>query len=266
MKYYFSLTSIPSRFDKLDYVIQSLIEQEIEPEKIFLHIPLYYKRFNEFICKDNLIKLQKKFEDKLFINFISNDYGSNTKFLPMLQMKNLLYNDYIDEIVEFDKNLPIIILDDDFAYDKKLSLTLLNLSTSYPNSACCMFGITNCNWIKSKQWICDNNTQNKFPAGFRGEIEGYIDIFEGFCGVLLKTKFFQNDVFDIPDDEIYFCDDVWLSGHVIKNGFTIVTSSILLKNSEGVQDETDALKNDKKKLHRDQLTLNKLQELYKIFL
>jgi hypothetical protein len=45
-KYYFSLSTIPSRIGKLDQVVNSLIHQSIKPTKIFIQIPKFYFNFN----------------------------------------------------------------------------------------------------------------------------------------------------------------------------------------------------------------------------
>lgn len=261
MKYYFTLTTIPSRFEKIKDVIDSLIYQEIIPTKIFLHIPKKYKRHEHNINLQekkeqflySLIK-DEKYQNLLIINEIEIDYGSNTKFLPMLNLLN-----------ENENNTPIIMVDDDIQYDKKLASTLLELSSRYENSACCMWGVTNIDWFINRTWNCSHNKQNLFPAGFRGEIEGFIDVFEGFGGVLLKTKFFnKKEVFDIPCEEAYFCDDVWLSANVIKNGFTIVTSNKKVQNIF-LQDEIDALKNHELKFTRDNKTAMLTKILFNIY-
>ena len=42
-----SLSTIPSRVDILEKVLESLINQEIKPNKIFINIPRKYQRFDE---------------------------------------------------------------------------------------------------------------------------------------------------------------------------------------------------------------------------
>ena len=86
----------------------------------------------------------------------------------------------------------------------------------------------------------DNNSCNKTPCGFRCEREGFIDVFEAFYGTLLKKKLFKEDVFNVPSNEFYFSDDVWFSGHIIKNGFSIFLSKYDIK-SKNLQNEIDAL-------------------------
>ncbi len=94
MKYYISLTSIPSRFKYLDKVLESLVKQEIKPVKIFLHIPYKYRRnFGNFELPDVSV-----YPD-VVINRCE-DYGSNTKFLPMLHLE------------EVEDDVPIMVVDE----------------------------------------------------------------------------------------------------------------------------------------------------------
>ena len=248
MKYYFSFTSIPSRFEKLNDVIISLLNQSIPPEGIFIHIPVTYRRFGSSFTPPSFPQFSN-----VFINQCPEDYGSNTKFIPMLQL------DYINN------DVPIIIVDDDCIQNNKLAETLLDLQTRYGGDvASCMFGITHFSYCINKNWEVYRNSQNIEPVGFRGHREGYIDIFEGFGGVCLKKKFFTTDVFNFPCEEVYYCDDVWLSGHVLKNNFKIVVSGIQL-SSTFHQDDIDALKNDVNKQFRDFVTVKKIDELFQIF-
>lgn len=246
MKYYFSLTSIPSRFEKLEKVLQSLLFQTIKPEAIYIHIPFEYWRFGSAFTVPSFSHLEK-----VIINRCK-DYGSNTKFLPMMD-------------VDIDNDIPIIIVDDDCIYNEDLAETLLDLQRRYDGDvASCMFGVTHFTYFLKLKWEIHQNGQSIEPVGFRGVNEGYIDVFEGFGGVCLKKKFFQKDVLDFPLNEIYFSDDIWLSAHVIKNKFRIVVSEQKLK-SNFFQDEVDALKNDVNKGIRDYVTMNKVMEMYDIY-
>ena len=232
-KYYFSLTTIPSRIDKLEDVIDSLINQIIKPDKIFIHIPKFYKRFqkciNKFCLTDIIKKYKIKYNDIVVINICDKDYGPATKFIPMMKMDD----------IEIDT--PIIIVDDDIIYDKNLSAVLLKDSYIYPNSCITMFGITHSSYMfDNTKWFCHFNSQNLKPSGFRERHEGFIDVFEAFKGTLLKKKLFKNDVIEFPKDEYCFIDDVWFSGHIIKNGFNIFISNYNLE-IKYIQNEVDAL-------------------------
>lgn len=232
-KYYFSLTTIPSRIDKLEQVVNSLIHQIIKPVKIFIHIPKFYKRFNCCIDESRMVDIidsyKKKYNDMVEFNICDNDYGPATKFIPMMKINNI------------DDDIPIIVVDDDITYDQNLSAVLLKDSYRYPNSCVTAFGITHSAYLfDNAKWYCDFNSQSLKPCGFRDKYEGFIDAFEAFKGTLLKKKLFKDDVSEFPDDEYCFADDVWFSGHIIKNGFNIFMSKYSLKITY-IQDHVDAL-------------------------
>lgn len=249
MKYYFSLSTIPSRMKNLDKVIESLLNQDIKPTKIFIHVPKIYRRF-----PDAVIELPDFSEyPTVIINHCNVDYGSATKFLPMLLLPII------------DPDDKIIIVDDDHTYASDLSTKLLSLSEKYPNCATCMFGVTNASYFKDRSWNTIMNSQNKQPSGFRSFKEGYIDVFEGFQGVCLKKRFFTSEVFFFPIPDIFAHDDIWLSAHVLKNGFHIVVSEETVSNI-AIQDRVDALFLDNETLSKSSNLISLIQKHYDLFL
>ena len=52
---------------------------------------------------------------------------------------------------------------------------------------------------------------------------GYVDIFEGLAGVLIRPDWFDDAAFDIPP-VLWTVDDVWLSGSLMRRGFRIRTT------------------------------------------
>jgi hypothetical protein len=225
--YYFSLSVIPSRIPNLNSVIEKLQNQHIKPEKIFVNISKYYERFD---CQ-GFIPTNIKDMSNVVINICEKDYGPATKFLPIMN---------IDEVDDDD---PVIIIDDDGLYDPKLSSYLLKDSVRYPDSCITVFGITNSAYLFNNYiWIRDSNSQNLEPCGYRENNEGYIDCFEAFRGTLLKKKFFKDDVFIFPNQEYKFSDDVWFSGHILKNNFTIFISCF--KNEQHIMEDDNGLSYD----------------------
>ena len=168
----------------------------------------------------------------------------------------------IDEVKNDDN---IIIVDDDHLYDPMLSLKLIDLMNRYPNSASCMFGVTNALYFKDRSWNTNNNTQNLSPSGFRGHQEGYIDVFEGFGGVCLQKRFFTESVFYFPIPDIYAHDDIWFSANVLKNGFKIVVSGESVSNTP-FQDKVDALCLDSQTFTKSSNLMHCLQQNFKIYL
>lgn len=112
-KYIFSLTTIPLRIDYISQTIDSLINQTLQPDKIILHIPKQYNiRFNNSSISNIILdNLKSKFNNKLIINIIDNDYGPGTKFI------GLLHNNIIDLN---EPNTYIVLVDDDVIYKSHL--------------------------------------------------------------------------------------------------------------------------------------------------
>jgi hypothetical protein len=245
--YYLSLSTIPSRMHNISKVIESLLQQVIKPKKIFLHIPRVYRRFPTATI---VLPDVSQYPNVEIVR--CGDYGSATKFLPMM---------FIDE-VKADEN--IIIVDDDHLYDPLLSVKLIDLTERYANSASCMFGVTNALYFKDRSWNTVSNTQKLLPSGFRGHQEGYIDVFEGFGGVCLQKRFFTDDVLYFPLSDIYAHDDIWFSANVLKNGFRIVVSGETVANKP-FQDKVDALCLDSQTFMKSANLMKYLQTYFKIY-
>ena len=86
MKFCVSLTTIPSRIKNVYKTIENLNNQTIKPDKIFLNIPIKYKRFKNDKIRENDISELKK----LNIEVIRcEDYGPGTKLMGSLdKIKN----------------------------------------------------------------------------------------------------------------------------------------------------------------------------------
>ena len=96
---YVSLTTIPQRVKNLNKSVESLLKQSKKPDKIFVNIPLKYKRFEETI-DDNKIP---KFDNSAVEITRCEDYGPGTKLLGSLD--------------KFEKNSLLILADDDHVYE-----------------------------------------------------------------------------------------------------------------------------------------------------
>ena len=75
-----SLTTIPSRINLIEPVLDSLINQTIRPDVIYLNIPRRYNRFG------NCAKIPEFIENKKIVKvfYLDKDYGPATKFIGTL--------------------------------------------------------------------------------------------------------------------------------------------------------------------------------------
>jgi len=98
-----SLSCIPARFESLYLTINSLQEQTLKPDMIFLSIPHRFKRFPDIDV--NINKLKDLNLDNLEI-IRCNDFGPGTSLIgPLEKFKN------------FDC---VILVNDDHVYNKKM--------------------------------------------------------------------------------------------------------------------------------------------------
>lgn len=112
-----SLTTTPYRIDKIQATLDSMLQQSVKPDKIYLNIPYYLKR-------DNLeYKIPGWLQNYPGINIVrTEDYGPITKLLPTLQY-------------EQDPQTIIITIDDDVWYPKHVVRDLVDFMLKTKNSA-----------------------------------------------------------------------------------------------------------------------------------
>jgi hypothetical protein len=95
-----SLTTIPSRINTIEPVIESLLNQRYPPKTIYLNLPKKYNRFDTKIEIPDFLKKYKKV--KIF--YMDADYGPATKFIGALINPEISNNDVVvvtdDDIVK----------------------------------------------------------------------------------------------------------------------------------------------------------------------
>ena len=95
---YVSLSTIPSRINTINKSIDSLMNQSLKPDKIFLNIPTYFKRFKETIIDKDIPKLPDIVEITR-----CDDCGPGTKLLGSIN--------------KLKENSLIVLADDDQIYE-----------------------------------------------------------------------------------------------------------------------------------------------------
>ena len=84
-KYIISFTTIPTRLKNIHLTIDSLLNQIVMPEKIILNMPkIYSLRFKTSVDIISVNELLKKYQNKIIINYLDEDYGPGTKLLGLL--------------------------------------------------------------------------------------------------------------------------------------------------------------------------------------
>ena len=187
-----SLTSIPSRIDHIKTTLNSLLDQTVRVDEISLNLPRKTRRGGDNLVIPNFLKGLRYVK----IYLIDEDQGPATKLLPTLRR-------------EKEGDTRIIYLDDDMVYNKSLIETLVNHSNIHPNLA-----IANRAW-NVKDYLETGNGHND------KDNKGVWDVAMGYAGVLVKPKFFTDEVYHLTIDSAFYADDVWISGHLAKNGVEI---------------------------------------------
>jgi len=96
---YVSISVIPPRIKNLEKSIQSILNQTLKPDKIFINIPSKYKRFKEIINDDQI----PSFKDASVEVTRCEDCGPGTKLLGSLN--------------KIEKDSLVILADDDNSYE-----------------------------------------------------------------------------------------------------------------------------------------------------
>ena len=215
-----ALSSIPPRFPKIGGTLNALLTQTAPIDRICLYIPQTYRRFPEW--DGTLPEVPEGVE----IHRTDADLGPATKILAAAQ--------------EFrGQDVDILFCDDDRLYPPDWAARFLHDRARHPGAAIANLGVqahtvTTSTEPRARQpradrsWrITDVEFQLKFlwrqiMAGrdWRGVPEparrvikksGYVDIFEGCAGVMVKPDWFDDVAYAIPP-VLWTVDDVWLSG------------------------------------------------------
>ena len=96
---YVSISTIPPRIQNLEKSVESILSQTLKPDKIFINVPLKYRRFKEIINDDQI----PKFKDPKIEVTRCEDCGPGTKLLGSVE--------------KLEKNSLLILADDDNIYD-----------------------------------------------------------------------------------------------------------------------------------------------------
>lgn len=186
MKVIISLTSIPSRFDKLGPILTGLTFQTCH--EIWLCIPRKYNRFPDW--DGQIPEHLYNIHPKVVIQRDCEDFGPGTKFIaPALK---LLPDDII------------IYVDDDTAYDAHLATNFLKWHRHDPTSAWGLSGFTFENYFKGN-----------YPRSHAREV----DVLEGYGGVVVRAGWIQEALPDFRELlEVTWHDDMILCNLLEKMG------------------------------------------------
>ncbi len=212
-----TLTAIPPRFPFLDQVLRSLLAQTAKIEAVELWLPRSYRRF-EFDPAD-----LPKVPDGVTIRLADEDMGPATKILPAVRSYR-------------DEDVTLIFCDDDKVYDPGWATRLLAAAKAHPGHTIVEEG-GDIRHNSSHQWSGPEQPRaQRIRKDWRYRLRrawtlgrwkprknvksGYVDILEGWGGVLVRPEFFTEAAFDIHPT-LWMIDDIWLSGQLALNSVPI---------------------------------------------
>ena len=228
-----SLTAIPPRFPYLAETLQSLIQQKAQVASVNLYLPRRYRRFNWDPSALPPVP------EGVTICLVDEDLGPATKVLPAVRQ-------YREQAVS------ILFCDDDKVYDADWAQRFIDASQQHPD--CCI--------VEEGGDVGDYSHHN-----FRGDRQprssrrpkdlvyrlkrlgslglwkprknvgsGYVDMLEGWGGVLVRPEFFTDAAFDIPEI-LWTVDDIWLSGQLTLNNVPIWLNAEDARRTQGNSNE-----------------------------
>ena len=237
-----SLSTIPSRFPSLIRTLESLQAQSLSVEAVLVYVPDSYRRFPDW--DGTLPELPKGVELRR-----CEDWGPATKVLAAAR-------DYQDEDVQ------IVFCDDDRVYSPNLVADFLKVRARRPDVAIANFGFnledepfvdssgagrpkpsavrfwraTDIEFQAALLWRQIKARKRDVPLPHRRvyKISGFVDILEGFGGVMVRPSFFDAAFYDIPP-VLWSVDDFWISGMLRRKGI-----GIWLRGNQVVPPESDA--------------------------
>ncbi|WP_146226086.1 glycosyltransferase family 2 protein [Phyllobacterium leguminum] len=212
-----TLSTIPPRFGSVGKTLVSILNQKLAVDQIILYIPQRYRRFPEWTGELPSVPLG------VLIRRTPDDLGPATKILPAIR--------------EFaGRDVDILFCDDDVVYDASWShrfatvrktmpdvciaeagkdLPDINIA-SRPRDRLPRMGADTHNW----RFRLSSMLKHRQRRASKYSGSGYCDVFLGVSGVMVKSAFFSESVFEIPNI-LWTVDDYWLSGHLEANGIPI---------------------------------------------
>ena len=191
-----SLTTIPPRFHLLDATLRSILDQNVKIDAVEVWIPESYRRFPQHtFCKPDV-------PEGVTVRISNEDFGPATKILPAAQAYR-------------GTDARILYCDDDHTMHKGWAQSFLTVSEQNPD---CAITISGCDieffgakarmnklrpraikknrlldmpfqWRKLQKKRRQRELGHKLPKIQPDAFfwrEGYVDIMEGFCGVLVR--------------------------------------------------------------------------------
>jgi len=180
-----SFTTLPSRFQFIEPMVECIVNQSYQDFEFHLNIPKY----SDLEHRDYVVPSWTSKYPKLQIHTADRDWGSHTKLIPTLKREN-------------DPNTIIITVDDDLLYHQDtLKFHIEIRATKYPNAAICFAGMRS---FEDGSGFCTSV-----------EKDHQVRVVEGYKSVSYLRRFFDPVYYSCA--RLHWCDDTTISCMLGKN-------------------------------------------------
>jgi hypothetical protein len=189
-----SMTTIPGRINKIFPAINSLMDQALKPDRIYLSVPSHSRRENRtYIVPEGLLN-----HPLVKVVPADRDWGPATKLIPVLMNK------------ETTPDGMILAVDDDNIYPHAFLSTFRHYARILPHAALSLRG-----WHipASRRW-----KDSREFTGVQISTPVKTNVVTGCGGILVRPCFFDEAFFDYDKapPQAFFVDDIWISGHLAR--------------------------------------------------
>jgi hypothetical protein len=195
-----SLTTLPSRIDRLPLTLKSLMRQTVAARSIRVNIPYDSRRERTpYVIPEWLPRLRSVIISRC------DDYGPATKLIPTL--------------MEAAPDARLLVVDDDRIYHPHFVEQMTTASDAQPDAA-----VAGSGWDAPPDRIDRPTTlmatlRGRAPAPIKcTRVRGCrrVDVMQGLSGYVVRPRYF--DLAAIVDytqapEAAWFVDDVWISAH-----------------------------------------------------
>jgi hypothetical protein len=195
-----SLTTTPSRIGLLGLTVKSLLNQTRSPASIRLMVPEYSRREDgPYVIPEALTRLRG-------LEIVHcRDYGPASKLIPSL--------------LSLDAEQPILAVDDDRVYHRRLVDRLDTIARAHPDVAIGASGWHVPEDLLDRPTTLWTQLRKRPPVPFTcAQIRNpqEVDVLQGFSGYVVRPRFFDlarlSDYSAAPEAAV-LADDVWISAH-----------------------------------------------------
>ncbi len=189
-----TLSTLPSRIGKIFPALNSLLDQTVVPDRIFIALPPFSRR------EQRPYNVPEGLRNHPVVTLFpaERDWGPVTKLIPVLRH------------FENSPETLILAVDDDNVYPQTFLETFLRFAQTLPGAALSLRG-----WPipPSRRW-----KESREIKGTQIHAPIETDVITGCGGILVRPRFFDWEFFDYaPAPPEAFCvDDLWVSGHLAR--------------------------------------------------